>query len=160
MKQKSERALSKKEDIGMLTNQRLLELVLDAATCYFPTDELSKEQLERFDKITIHWCNCVLCKDYFVGNSKIKSSAAGHVNRATCRISISKYMQKKGFECTPSIFLLDLISTTVHEIVHILYPEFNEEQTHVETFRLLKKNQWLIEENEILRKKKDVYVEK
>ena len=65
----------------MLTNQRLLELVLNAATCYFPTDELSKEQLESFDKITIHWCNCALCRTYAVGNSRVGSSVAGHVNR-------------------------------------------------------------------------------
>ena len=66
-------------------------------------------------------------------------------------------MQKRGFEFAPSIFLLDLISTTVHEIIHVLYPEFSEEQTHEKTFRLLKNNQWLIEENEILRRKKDIY---
>ena len=142
----------------MLTNQRLLELIFDAATCYIPIAELSKKQLERFDNITIHWCNCVLCKDYTVGNNATSHSAAGHANRVTCQIGISKYMNKRGFEITPPIFLLDLISTMVHEIVHILYPEFNEEQTREKTLELLKKNQWLIDEEEILKWKKDLSI--
>ena len=116
----------------MLTDRKFLELVYGAASSYVPTTELSEEQLEKLDNITCRWCSCVRCATF-------KPETTGHANRLTRRIYISKPILKDSLKLTPPGLLMELINTTLHEIVHVLFPDFAEEQTIQKTSEWMKR---------------------
>lgn len=131
----------------MLTNAKLLDLIYQSATCYVPTSELTEEQLERFDNITYRWCNCLRCKRAIkIRDEVIRPQWLGHANKKTLEIRLSGPVLREDVALPYPMFLLSLIETALHEIVHILFPEFNEKQTIDKTWEWLKKNQWVFEE--------------
>lgn len=67
----------------------------------------------------------------------------GHANRKTLEICISRAVLNEHIDLPYSMFLLDLVVATLHEIVHILFPEFNEEETDNKAYEWLKKNKWV-----------------
>lgn len=128
----------------MLTGAKLLQLVYDAATCYVPAGQLNEEQLERFDNITYRWCNCRRCRRAFkIGDKVIIPQNAGHANKRTLEIFLARSVLRQHIDIPHAMFLLELIATTVHEIVHILFPELNEEETIDKTWEWLKNNEWV-----------------
>ena len=134
----------------MLTDAKLLQLVYDAATCYVPTEQLNEEQLERFDNITYRWCNCRRCKKSFKIRDKVLiPQNAAHANQISLEIRISRPVFKRHIDMAYPIFLLELIATTLHEIVHILFPEFNEDETINKTWEWLRKNEWVTDAENI-----------
>lgn len=139
----------------MLTDTKLLDLIYNAATCYVPSDELTEEQKERFDNITYRWCNCRRCKKALkISGKTIKPQYAGHCNKKTLQICLSKSNLKEFIELPYSMFLLQLIATAVHEIIHALFPEFDEEQTIHKTWEWLRRNEWVGVEEEFNRRAK------
>ena len=129
----------------MLTDTKLLELVYNAATCYVPNEELNEEQLERFDNIRYRWCNCRRCRRALKIKEKVLiPQYVAHANRSTLEISFSKPVLKEHINMPYSMFLLALIATALHEIVHVLFPEFNEEEAVDKTWKWLKKNNWVL----------------
>jgi len=94
----------------MLTDRKLLKLIYDSATCYIPREELNEEQIKKLENINYRWCNCKQCKN------QIKQFF-GHTDKNS--IYIAKPFLK---EYVSGDFLLRAIETTLHEIVHILFP--------------------------------------
>jgi len=128
----------------LLTDAKLLQLVYDAATCYVPTEQLNEEQLERLDNITYRWCNCRRCKKALkIGDKTIRPQYAGHANKRTLEICLSRSFLRKRVDMPYAMFLLELIGTTLHEVVHILFPQFNEEETIDKTWEWLKNSEWV-----------------
>ena len=128
----------------MLTDAKLLQLVYDAATCYVPTEQLNEEQLERLDNITYRWCNCRRCKKALkIGDETIRPQYVGHANKRTLEICLSRSFLRKRVDMPYAMFLLELIGIALHEVVHILFPEFNEEETIDKTWVCLKNNEWV-----------------
>lgn len=143
----------------MLTDEKLLELVYGAVTTYIPFEELSDEQKERFDNIRYQWCNCVRCKCALIIDGKILDPQSfGHANQKTLEIGISKAILRKMLQLTPPIFLLDLMFVTMHEIVHIIFPEFNEEQTDSKAFEWLKANRGILDLEKVNKAAKKEFV--
>ena len=128
----------------MLTDAKLLELVYNSALCYIPHEQLDAKQLEKLDNITYRWCKCRRCqKPFKIKDEIIIPQNAGHANKKTLEICLSRPLLKQYEDLTPAIFLLDLIATALHEIVHVVYPEFNEDKTVVKTWEWLKRNSWV-----------------
>lgn len=142
----------------MITNQKLLELLYEAASCYIPFEDLKEDQRDRFDNISYRWCNCEGCRRPLkVGDKIIILQYAGHADKKTLEICLSRSFLKEHLTLTPSIFLLTLIATALHEIVHILFPEFDENQTVDKTWEWLRRNVWASIEEELERKVKEDY---
>ena len=128
----------------MVTQQKLLDMIYEASTCYVPTNELSEEQLWMFDNITYKWCNCIMCdRPFVIGDIKVRPQSAAHANSRTSEIAFSRRSFKNCLSFPPPIFLLEMIKTSLHEIVHILYPEYNEEQTKEKTSEWLRRSHWV-----------------
>ena len=136
-----------------------MELVCEAASCYIPFEELSQDQLERFDNIVYRWCSCRRCRRPFkIGDKILIPQNAGHANRKTLEISLSKSVLKESTKlATQPIFLLTLIATALHEIVHVLFPEFDEGQTVHKTWEWLKENKWVPCAEEFERRAKEEF---
>jgi len=131
----------------MLTNTKFLRLIYDAATCYVPTEQLNQEQSDRFDNITYRWCKCQRCKEALkMGSQTIIPQYAGHANQQTLEICLSRPLLTQHITNPYGIFLLALVTTTLHEIVHIIFPEFNEDETINKTFEWLRTNKWVAHE--------------
>jgi len=119
----------------MVSQEAVFTLIYNAAKCFVPTNELSEEQLERLDSITIRSCRCRHCR---------KNHYLGHVTKGKSEISWSKpffselLTEKLSMDAT----LLEAIGTVLHEIIHILFPEYDEEQTKRKTCDWLKRNLW------------------
>lgn len=120
----------------MVSQEAVFILIYDAATSLIPTDELTKEQLEKLGNITIHGCRCRICR---------KGEIMGHADKERLEIRWSKpYFSEllaRKFSLSVTLFLA--VSITLHEIVHILFPEYDEEETIQKTYNLLKRNLWL-----------------
>jgi len=118
----------------MSPNRTLLNLIYGDASRYIPTNELTEEQLEKLDNITYRWCNCKSCKRPLkIGAVTVVPQWAGHANAKTLTIRLSKPFLKQNTNPTVAITLSTFVHTVLHEIIHILFPEFNEEQTEKKT---------------------------
>ena len=124
----------------MVTDKKLLELVFNSALCYIPTETLDEDQLEKLDNISYRWCKCKRCTREYT----ILVQYSGHANKKTLEIRISrKRFREELRRCTfRQILLLELISVTLHEIIHILFPELNEEQVEKKTKAWISDNYW------------------
>lgn len=128
----------------MLTNAKLLDLLYNSATCYIPTEDLTEEQLERFDNITYRWCNCRRCKKALkIRDRIVRPQYIGHADKKTLEISLSEPVLREVIALPAPISLLELIGTCLHEIAHVLFPEFNEDQTNDKTWEWLRRNEWV-----------------
>ena len=101
-----------------LSKETLIDLIYNTANSFVPTDELEDEQLTKFDNIRYEWCNCGICK-----------RSSGHADKNHLKIGLSWAHFGDLFEWRVPISLFDVIVTALHEIVHILFPEYNEIQT-------------------------------
>jgi len=125
-----------------LSQKKLLEIVYLASQCFIPTEELTREQLEKLDNINYRLCDCWRCKKTLTSQDK-SGKALGHADKETRLIGISRdaFRSMAGISGHQTgcnhIFLLRLIQTIVHEIVHVLFPEYSEERT------IDKTNEWL-----------------
>ena len=135
-----------------VTRKKLLEIVFEASQCFIPTDELTNEQKDRLDNIRYGLCDCKICKRALT-SPITEWKALGHSNRKTYYIGISQdsieFMAGIGKYGPPSIprliipiFLLQLIKTILHEIIHILSPECNEEEVRDKTNAWLNSFDW------------------
>jgi len=133
----------------MITQKKLLEIVFEAASCFIPTDELTREQKQKLDNIRYKLCNCRICKKA-LESPKTEWKALGHANRRTWEIGISRDAVKlmagigkyRKLENIIPIFLLHLEQTIVHEIIHILFPELSEVQVRNKTSEWLNSFDW------------------
>lgn len=124
-----------------ISQKKLLEILFEAAQCFIPTDELDDEQKDKLDNITYRLCDCWRCKKALT-SPNIDWKALGHANKRTYRIGVSRDavkllagIGKHGM--TIPIFLLQLMKTILHEIIHILFAEYDEEKVREKT------NEWL-----------------
>jgi len=132
--------------MARLSGRKLLDHIFNAAYCYIPTDLLTEEQLERLDNFRYRFCQCKMCeRTYPPALTKVIPDIAGHANQRAWEIRISKRLFYKFLLKEPfiPIALLDYIETALHEIIHILYPDFSEEETEAKTFEWLKKAEWV-----------------
>lgn len=119
-----------------MSQEAVFELIYNAATCFIPTNELTEEQLDKLDNITYDGCTCRLCRG---------DNAVGHADRKRLKICWSKpffsvlLTQKMSMSAT----LFEAVDTILHEIIHILFPDYDEEQTRQKTHEWLKRNLWL-----------------
>lgn len=127
----------------MMTDKKLIELLFNAALCYIPNEELSENQRERLDKITYRWCSCRGCKRRGLLEQIIGPEFIGHANKQTLEIYLSRPFLRENIDMPIPSFLLTMIEATLHEIVHILFPDCNEPQTDKKTRNWLMKNEWL-----------------
>lgn len=120
----------------MVSQEAVFELIYDAATCFIPTNELTVEQLDKLDNITFRECRCQHCR---------KDGWIGHADKKRREISWSKpffsvlLTQKMSMGAT----LFEAVGTILHEIIHTLFPEYDEEQTRQKTYEWLKRNLWV-----------------
>lgn len=119
----------------MVSQEAVFALIYNAATCFIPTNELTEEQLDKLDNITYHGCTCRLCR---------KDKVLGHANRMRLQIGWSKpffsvLLTQKMLMATT---LFEAVGTVLHEIIHILFPDYDEKQTRQKTCEWLKRNLW------------------
>ena len=123
----------------MVSQNAVFSLIYNAATCFIPREELTEEQREKLDNITYKSCYCPLC------SGKTGKKVLGHANRQMSRINWSndffKPLIKQDLMMPETLFLL--LDTALHEIIHIIYPEFDEYETKKKTAEWLKRNLWL-----------------
>jgi hypothetical protein len=121
----------------LVSQEAVFELIYDAATCFIPTNELNEEQLAKLDNITLHGSHRRSC-------GKVKG-IVGYADRKRLRICWSKpffselLTQKTSMDAT----LFEAVDTMLHEIIHILFPEYDEYQTIQKTHEWLERNLWL-----------------
>jgi hypothetical protein len=109
----------------MISQKKFLDIVYEAATCFIQTEELNNEQLESLDNIQYRLCDCQLCKKALDSGEDI--SGIGHAHKYRREVRISRVWLKFFLiENSFSIGLLSLIKIILHEIGHILYPDFAE----------------------------------
>ncbi|MGA3111581.1 MAG: hypothetical protein ABSE15_06050 [Candidatus Bathyarchaeia archaeon] len=123
----------------MVTLTNILVLIQNVASCYIPENELTEEQSGKLRNLSYRKCRCYFCRD---------EGVHGHANRKNNEIELSeKYLaglfNGKNLERDTGFDFLDLVATTLHETIHILYPEFDEEQTEEKVVDWLKKNSWV-----------------
>lgn len=119
----------------MASQEAVFKLIYNAAKCFIPRDELSQAQLERLCNITLRSCRCRECRRY---------EYLGHTDKSTLEISwsqpfVSHLLTYK--DLMDGLFLT--VGMAVHEIVHVLFPDYTEEQTRRKACDWLKKNLWL-----------------
>jgi hypothetical protein len=115
----------------MLSDAKLLELVFDAATCYIPDEELDESQLERIDNIRYHWCKCKTCSGNGIG---------GHADWRQLEIGFSKRWFEESMELPSSMFLIRFVHLCLHEIIHVIFPELNEEEVWMKASDWIRKS--------------------
>ena len=133
----------------MLTDSQFLQLVYESAKCYVTTKELNEKQRKRLDNITYRWCKCQICTRES-GNWYAVGKAMGHSDKNTLEICFSRSNFKECVSEPEAGFLLELIMLALHEIVHILYPEFSETETVQKTSEWIKRNEWFPEKERFI----------
>lgn len=125
----------------MITDSKFLDLVYDAATSYIPQDEINDFQKEKLDNLSYRWCNCHWCKtELRIEDEIVRHQWEGHAHREKNEIRISRTVFDPADEA--QIPLTELIHTILHEIVHILFPEYDEDKTEEKTRQWLRKSIW------------------
>ena len=119
----------------MVSQEAVFALIYNAATCFIPENELTEEQLEKLDNITFHGCRCRHCR---------KDKGLGHADSQRLEIGWSKpffgVLLTQKFLMGATLF--EALGTVLHEIIHILFPEYDEEQTRQKTCEWMKRNLW------------------
>jgi hypothetical protein len=116
-----------------MNQRKLLELIHYSADAMIPYKKLTDEQQDKLMGITYDFCSCKLCKNVMA-----------HANIKTWKIGISKFYFNtltKGPSPVP-ITLLELISSTLHEIIHILFPTLSEKQVERKTKSWIRQSKW------------------
>lgn len=107
----------------MISQKKFFNIVYEAATCFIQTDELSYEQLEVLDSIRYRLCDCQECKKPL----GLGRHSMGHADKDRGEIRISRVFVKSllgNFHALGDLLLL--IKLILHEIGHVLYPDFAE----------------------------------
>jgi hypothetical protein len=120
----------------MVSQKAVFSLVFYSAQCFIPTEELTEEQLEKLDNITIHPCDCTFCRH---------NKWMAHARPYKAEISWSRQFWRDliSGKITKPIALIEAVGTVLHEIIHILFPEYNEKEVREKTCQWLKRNLWL-----------------
>ena len=125
----------------IINSSKFLELVFDAATSYIPPDELNDNQKEKLDNLTCKWCNCHFCKtELKVGNEIIRPQYEGHAQSEKNEIRISRNVIGSDDEIPRT--LTEIIHIILHEVVHVLFPEYSEDETENKTKEWLRRSIW------------------
>jgi hypothetical protein len=124
----------KRLERNMVSQEAIFTLIYNAATCFIPTKELTSEQLEKLDNITIRGCTCRLCRGKHLGHANSKRLEIGWSKPFFSEL----VTQKLSMNAT----LFEAVGTVLHEIIHILFPQYDEEETRKQTCEWLKKNLW------------------
>lgn len=131
----------------MISQKKFLEIVYEAATCFIRHEEFDEEQIEAFDNISYRLCDCKNCRKAHVSGEDVSDlSQAGHADKYLRTIRISRVFVKSllgdtFMSCIP-IGLLQLIKVVLHEICHIVYPEFAEMDVEDKVMEWLKSFDW------------------
>lgn len=126
-----------------MNHQQLLEMTYDAATCFIPEEQLTGEQKEKLDNIRYRFCDCRRCRTIRLESINLTiPRVGGHANKRTNTVSIPRELFKTCLSLPPPLFLLDLIAINLHEIIHILFPDFNEAETQKKTLEWLQSYSW------------------
>jgi hypothetical protein len=104
-------------------------------------EELNDTQLKRFENISYKWWNCQICSKKFGKFYEVKRNAT-HCDKNILEISFSLPNYKENLVISKTGIILELFVTIIHEIVHIIYPNFNEKETIEKTWNWIIKNQW------------------
>jgi hypothetical protein len=117
------------------SHDNTLTLAYNAALCFIPTDELSHIQQLMLESVTYRWCNCELCTTTCAAHANIEKPAY-------LVICLSQPFWNKHLtvSTTAGFALLDLIFTIIHEIIHLLFINFTEEQVDKKVIEWLKLN--------------------
>lgn len=135
--------------MGYISQRKLMKLTFDAATCFVQEQELNSVQKEKLENISIKLCDCGCCQRSTEPSilDGIGYKAVGHANKSRLSIGISRDALKTFVDATKDdldipIALLQLIEINLHEIIHILFPEYSEEEVVAKTFLWLKAFDW------------------
>jgi len=115
----------------MVSQKKFLDIVYWAATCFIQTDEFNDEQLEALDNIRYRLCDCQKCRKAGASGEDVSGiGQVGHADKYLREIRISRFFVKslignERMSCI-SIALLAMIKIILHEIGHIIYPDFAE----------------------------------
>jgi hypothetical protein len=130
----------------MISEKKLLEIVVNATQCFIPDDRLTDEQKDTLNDIRYRLCNCSTCKKVVTRELNEPMGTLGHALRMQNSIGISrssiKVLMGTSIEGTIPIFLLQFIEVVLHEIIHILYPEYDEQETKRKTVEWLNSFDW------------------
>lgn len=107
----------------MISQKKFLDIAYEAAICFIQTEELNDEQLEALDSIRYRLCDCQECKKPL----GLGRHSMGHADKDRGEIRISRVFIKSLLEKFHALGdLLLLIKLILHEIGHVLYPDFAE----------------------------------
>lgn len=133
-----------------ISEEKLLEIVYNTTLCFIRTDELTDEQLNKLDNITYSLCDCPMCSGRKTFPRPLK--AIGHADERSNSISISRNaikemagldeLSRRQLIWSMPAFLLQFIVTILHEIIHILFAEYNEEEVNKKTVEWLNSFDW------------------
>ncbi|MCW3989811.1 MAG: hypothetical protein NWE88_07040 [Candidatus Bathyarchaeota archaeon] len=113
-----------------ISKVRFLDIIVESAKIFVPTENLTKEQLEAYDNI-----------EYGFTHLKEPVGIAWYEkNRFAINDKNVRYLASE--KPLISGILLDLIQTALHEIVHILFPGDTEKQVHERTVEWLNSYNW------------------
>lgn len=124
----------------MISQKKVLDIVYEAATCFIQTEELSYEQLEILDNIRYRLCDCQECKKALDSGR----CSMGHAYKDRGEIRISRVFVKSllgNFHALGDLLLL--IKFILHEIGHVLYPDFAEMDVEDKVMEWLNSFEWI-----------------
>ena len=107
----------------MISQKKFLDIAYEAAICFIQTEELNDEQLEALDNMSYRLCDCHECKKPL----GLGRHSMGHADKDRGEIRISRVFVKSllgNFHALGDLLLL--IKLILHEIGHVLYPDFAE----------------------------------
>jgi hypothetical protein len=126
----------------MISKRTLLGLISAAAESIIPFEDLTDEQRDVLLNMTYRLCNCKICASPY-WKDKPNAHALAHINKNTYVISFSKkYFDFYTQQDAPGISLFILIETAVHEILHGLFPDLEEEAVEKKTAEWLNNFNW------------------
>ena len=118
--------------------EKFVEIMYNTTLCFIPDGVLDEEQLHKLDNMAYRFCDCQMCS-----NAKIIGHADGKNN--TIHVSRNAIMGMAGLNTnmwSAPATLLQFVITILHEIIHVLYPDYDESETDEKTLQWLNMFDW------------------
>ncbi|MGA2682210.1 MAG: hypothetical protein ABSF44_10485 [Candidatus Bathyarchaeia archaeon] len=118
----------------MISQKRFFELILDLAKSLVPREGLADEQLDKLCELTISGCRCNMCKH---------NEANAHTDKRGHEIRWSRYhfwdddIIAGSPDCDT---LLEATLDIFHEIIHQLFPDYDEQEVRQKAVEFLERN--------------------
>ncbi len=120
----------------------LVGMVFEAAKEYVPLEELDMEQRWKLERITCRVCRCSRCKLNLESFGEGSILYDAHADKETLEIGFSSELLRVDL-ALDRLSLNRMIQACLHEVVHILYPDYGEKETEWRSFRWMRRGKWI-----------------